>query len=336
MIIQAKEHIANPLVSVAVITYNHDKYIAQCLDSLLNQRTSFSYEIVVADDCSKDNTREILEEYQKRYPEKIKLLLQDINKGLIGNYSSMLHQCTGEYIAQISGDDFWFDIHKLQKQVEALELHPECDLCYTNCYTCNGQGNINNIPLLTVPEESFTHHLLNAGYIAPGSWMYRRTVLEYLDLQEWFTDESLAVALDVLHHSRPIFINEPTYVYRVHEGSAAAQTDPKKVWKYQLGLFKMQTYYAEKYSMSKDFCEKMKIQGYYSKCNYAIEAGDESFIEEAISFCEDHGIIMKWFVASCREYVKYKKQYLQIQSSKAYRIGKTLLKPFQWLKKVNS
>lgn len=329
MIIQAKEHIANPLVSVAVITYNHGRYIAQCIDSLLEQDAPFDCEIVVADDCSKDNARDILKEYQKRYPEKIKLLFQDTNQGMIGNYAALLHQCKGKYIAEISGDDFWCDTHKLQKQVETLELHPECDLCYTNCYSCNGVGEINKTPMFKYNQVTFESHLLNTGYLAPGSWMFRRSILDYFDMQDWFTDESLAVALDVLHHSKFIFLDEPMYVYRIHDGSAAAQTDPKKMWRYLYGLFKMQIYYAEKYEMSKDFINKLKIQEYHGKCFAAIEAGDEQFIEEGIRFCEKQGMVMKWFVESCREYVKYKNQYMQISQSKAYRLGKRILKPLK-------
>lgn len=333
MIVQDKTYVANPLVSIAIFTYNHRRYIGQCIDSVLMQKTKFDYEIIIADDCSADGVQEILKDYQARYPEKIKLLLQDKNLGLIGNYTSMLHQCRGKYIAQTSGDDFWYDPNKLQKQIDALEKNPHCDLCYTNCYTCDDAGNINFSPLLNNEIPTFESHLLNTGYIAPGSWTYNRRVLDYLDLQDWFTDESLAVALDILHHSKVIFISEPTCVYRVHLNSAATQTNPVKMWKYLYGLFKMQLYYAEKYGMSEEFISHMKIQEYHNKCFAAIEAGDDVFIEEGIKYCKDNGIELKWFVESCKEYVKYKKQYFQIYSSKAYRIGRILLKPLKFLRR---
>ena len=334
MLVESKNVIESPVISVLVTAYNHERYISKCLDSILSQKINVPFELIIAEDCGKDNTREICIQYQKKYPEKIRLLLQEQNRGIPGNYCDVLSQTRGRYIAQLAGDDFWCDENKLQMQLEALESHQECDLCYTNCYTCNDDDTISYEPLLKDANISFEYHLLNSGYIAPCSWFFRRQILEYIELQDWFTDESLAVALDILHHSKLYFINKPTYVYRVHPNSAAAQRDPSKMWKYLHGIFLMQVYYAEKYNMPIDFITKLKIQEYYNHCSAALEAGEENFIDEAIGFCKDNGIIMKWFVGSCREYIKYKKQYEQIRSSKAYRLGKALLKPFKWLNRI--
>ena len=333
MIIESTDIVKKPVISVIVITYNHEKYLRQCLDNIIAQEVDVPYEIIIGEDCSVDRTPEICKEYRSRYPEKIRLILNETNLGIIRNYQNVLKLCRGEYIAQIAGDDFWFDKYKLQNQINALEKHPESDLCYTNCYTCDSDGKINKTSLLNDVPITFAYHLFNTGYIAPCSWMYSRRVLEYMDLQDWFPDESLAVALDVLQHSKLIYISDSTSVYRVHQGSAAYQTDSRKIWKYQTGLVKMQLYYARKYGMPQELISKLMIQEYYSKCFYAIEAGDEKFIQEGIQFCKEHGIIMTWFVSACKEYVKYKQQYNQVCSSKAYRLGKALLKPFKWLRR---
>lgn len=113
-----------PMVSIAVITYNHSKYIRQALDSILMQKVNFEYEIVVGDDCSPDGTQDILREYHALYPDKFKIILRDKNIGATRNgYDIKLH-CTGRYVAHLEGDDYWIDENKLQKQVDFLNANP--------------------------------------------------------------------------------------------------------------------------------------------------------------------------------------------------------------------
>lgn len=113
----------SPLVSVGILTYNHDRVICQCLDSILSQETNFRFEVVIGDDASFDSTRNILYDYQKRYPESIKLILHDTNIGISDNYRSVLSSCSGKYLALCEGDDYWTASHKLQLQVDFLEKH---------------------------------------------------------------------------------------------------------------------------------------------------------------------------------------------------------------------
>lgn len=114
-----------PVVSVAVITYNMVGYLSQLLDSILVQKVNFPYEIIIDDDCSPDNTRELLYEYQKKHPDKIVLSLRDHNVGGSRNMYGVLQQCRGKYIAILEGDDYWDDENKLQYQYDFMESHPE-------------------------------------------------------------------------------------------------------------------------------------------------------------------------------------------------------------------
>ena len=119
-----------PVLSVLLITYNHEKYISQALDSVLAQKTDFEYEIVVGEDCSTDNTRQILDEYKRRYPGIIRLLYRKRNfkRPTLNVYDTAMH-CRGKYIATLEGDDFWTDEKKLQKAVDFLERHAEYSGC---------------------------------------------------------------------------------------------------------------------------------------------------------------------------------------------------------------
>lgn len=116
-----------PLLSVIFITYNHEKYVEKALRSVLNQKTDFKFEVVIGEDCSKDNTREIIRSVLKDYPDtSVKLLFAEKNSGWpTKNVYNTTMACEGEYLAYLEGDDYWSDEHKLQKQVDFLREHPE-------------------------------------------------------------------------------------------------------------------------------------------------------------------------------------------------------------------
>ncbi|OQX73022.1 MAG: hypothetical protein B6D61_13025 [Bacteroidetes bacterium 4484_249] len=124
---------ADPLVSVCMITYNHEPFIARTIESVLSQKTDFPFEVVIGEDFSTDGTRKICKKYQERYPQIIKLLNSDKNLGVNQNLIRTLKSCKGKYIATLEGDDYWTDPLKLQKQVDLLETHSKYNLCFTNC-----------------------------------------------------------------------------------------------------------------------------------------------------------------------------------------------------------
>lgn len=123
----------NVKVSVVVLTYNHEKYIKRALESILNQKTNFSYEILIGDDCSTDNSWNILKEYKKQYPEIIRIFQAKYNMGATKNSYHLFHKASGEYIAQLETDDYWTDELKLQKQIDFLEENRGYVGCSHHC-----------------------------------------------------------------------------------------------------------------------------------------------------------------------------------------------------------
>lgn len=113
------------MISVAIVTYNHEQYIAQALDSVISQNFSWPYEIIVGDDCSTDRTREILNMYVEKY-NFIHVLPREQNMGVTRNFFDVLQHCSGQYIALLDGDDYWTDPDKLRKQVQYLTDHKNC------------------------------------------------------------------------------------------------------------------------------------------------------------------------------------------------------------------
>ncbi|MDF2541079.1 MAG: hypothetical protein K0S47_797 [Herbinix sp.] len=118
------------MVSVYMLTYQHVKYIKQALESVLMQKVSFRYEIVIGDDFSTDGTRDILIDYKNKYPDLIRLFLNNKNLGVSNNVRNMNNRCLGKYIAFLEGDDYWTDHTKLQQQVDFLENNPEYSAVY--------------------------------------------------------------------------------------------------------------------------------------------------------------------------------------------------------------
>lgn len=130
----------NVKVSVIVLTYNHEKYIRQALDSILMQKVDFRYEILVGDDASTDQTAGILKAYQRQYPDVIKLQLREKNLGATANAYELFYMADGEYISSCEGDDYWVDSNKLQKQVDFLDANPQYIGCAHKCEIVDENG----------------------------------------------------------------------------------------------------------------------------------------------------------------------------------------------------
>lgn len=128
-------------LSVFVVTYNQEKYIRQCLDSILMQKVDFDYEVVIGEDHGTDGTRAICEEYAAKYPQ-IRLLPLTENLGVAGNWRRVLLECKGEYIAMCEGDDYWLDDNKLQKQVDFLDRNPKYSGCFHNANKVDDDGRV--------------------------------------------------------------------------------------------------------------------------------------------------------------------------------------------------
>jgi glycosyltransferase involved in cell wall biosynthesis len=130
------------IVSVGMITYNHEQYIAQAIEAVLMQKTNFQYELVIGEDCSIDNTAKIIINYAEKYPDIIVPLFGYKNRGMIPNFVFTLEKCKGRYLSFCEGDDYWTDPYKLQKQVDFLETNPDYGLCYGDIIIVNDENSL--------------------------------------------------------------------------------------------------------------------------------------------------------------------------------------------------
>jgi len=210
----------NPRVSVVMITYNHERFIAQAIESAVNQQTDFPYEIVIGEDCSTDGTARIVRDYQARYPTLIRALLRTRNLGAHQNFMDTLRNARGEYIALLEGDDYWTDPRKLQKQVEFLDRHPECSTCFHPALVkCEDV----QYPQPTIGSDakdfSTLEDILEVNFVPTLSIMFRaRLVATFPD---WYHEMPMGdwpLLILLAQHGKLGCIREVMGTYRAHSG----------------------------------------------------------------------------------------------------------------------
>lgn len=208
------------MVSVCVTTYNHARWVAQALDSILAQRTSFEVEVIVGDDCSTDSTVQICRGYAERYPDRVRLLTAEHNMGMRANYRRTIEAARGEYIAICDGDDFWTDEEKLQRQVEALECDTEVGLCYSRSKRFH-QGQDDEWVYPRGAMHCDFEHLLFDNTVDNVTAVARRDlVMQYYrevrpeEHPEWLTDDQ-PMWLWVAAKSRVVALERVTAAHRL-------------------------------------------------------------------------------------------------------------------------
>lgn len=188
------------MVSICCLTYNHEKYIRRTLDGFVNQKTDFNYEILIHDDCSTDNTVEIIKEYENKYPRLIKPVYQKENQYSRGIKVSNIFQfprARGKYIALCEGDDYWCDEYKLQCQFDALENNPDCSFCTHIVQHINEAGDLVN----RFHPSSSLSLLLNEGIISSNKVFKNilpKTVIPFQTSSYFFKREYIIEYLETI------------------------------------------------------------------------------------------------------------------------------------------
>lgn len=205
-----------PLLSVCLITYKHESYIRQAIESVLMQKVNFNWEFIIADDCSPDQTRQIVSEYKYKYPGLIRLIFREKNVGPAQNFMELLAAAKGKYIAYIEGDDYWTDEFKLQKQVDILEQNSSLSIAAHGAYELTDKLSLLDGPFNSDTVWSTKDILSNNWFIMSGSLMIRRTMLDISPA--WYPGVShgdLALILLTSLNGDGFFSPEPMSVYRI-------------------------------------------------------------------------------------------------------------------------
>lgn len=214
-------------VSVSVCTYNQVDYIEKCLVGILAQKTSFSFKLILGDDDSIDGTREICEEYAKRYPNVIELYLRQrkdviyINGNPTGRYNFIknLKSCTGKYIALCDGDDYWTDPNKLQKQVDFLETNKDYIITGHKLECINEKGEIIHVPQYCHDSYKMeaSQFLLKTGFWIPtSSILFRNLNLDWSSFNKAPNGDTYLIAR-LGEYGKYSYLNDiDPFHYRIH------------------------------------------------------------------------------------------------------------------------
>lgn len=209
-------------LSVFVVTYNQEQYIAQCLSGIMSQVVDFDYEVIVGDDCSSDGTAGICDAFATQYP-NIRVFHHPQNLGHVKNWEFVLNHCTGEYVAMVEGDDYWTDPHKLQRQVDFLDAHQDYVLSFHRVDLV--YDDVNH------PEEHLFEHLEEREYSAKeiyetwsvltSSVVFRNNVGKVsFPKNVFFSDIYLFLVL--LEHGRAWCHSLCAVAYRRHAGNQSS------------------------------------------------------------------------------------------------------------------
>jgi RimJ/RimL family protein N-acetyltransferase/glycosyltransferase involved in cell wall biosynthesis len=262
-------------VSVFVMVYNHEKYIAECLEGILMQKCNFNFDIVVGEDCSTDKSREILLEYQNRYPGKFKLLLHETNIGAAKNQMEVFNGCNGKYIAMCEGDDYWIDPLKLQKQVDFLEANEDYVLIHSDIFLKNSSGeNIKSArntisKIIRWPKNNDSNvvkYLVKGNYIMTLTVLITKNALFKALENIAKNDNEIAtidytIFLELSKLGKIHYQHEKTAVYRILPNSASNNTDLDARLSYIESTINISRFYNQKFSVgiSKLYFDRVQL-----------------------------------------------------------------------------
>ncbi|GCD77349.1 glycosyl transferase [Thermaurantimonas aggregans] len=273
-----------PLVSICMITYNHEPYIREAIEGVLKQITNFDFELIIGEDCSTDRTREICLEYQRKNPDVIRLLLREKNIGMMPNFLQTLEACQGKYIALCEGDDYWTDPLKLQKQVDFLEAHPDFVGAFHDCIILNQADGSQRlrIGLTHIDEEADMASIIRQKNSPTASLLFKNCFSKDFwpqNADQISQGDYLLVVL-LARYGKFKYFPEPMSLYRIHEGG---------VWSSKTRLYtteqdiKFYTYLYQLFDTSEiRQVIDAKLKAAYHK--YAIELVKAGSIIKSISF----------------------------------------------------
>ena len=208
------------MVSVWMITYNHEKYVKHALDSVLFQDINFNIEIVIGDDNSTDNTKNIILEYKNKYPKIIKPHFNEENKGMMANMIETLNRCKGKYIALLEGDDYWTDNKKLKQQIKILDQNRSISFCFHNALIVYENSNKIPHPFTNIKKGLYSgDQILNEWIVPTASVVFPNQKIDWPDFSYELVHGDIFLFLLLLEKGPAFFIDKQLSAYRKNDNS---------------------------------------------------------------------------------------------------------------------
>lgn len=318
----------SPIVSVCMITYNHESFIAQAIEGVMIQETSFPFELIIGEDCSTDTTRKICLEYQAKYLDKIKLILPESNLGMMRNFVETLQTGTGKYIALCEGDDYWTDPLKLQMQVDFLEANEDYSICFHPVRIWKDGCIVEDYITSDVPETTEVRFLAKGNYLHTPSVVFRRNQ----DVFEVLSNINTSTGDYVLHllnskYGKIKRLTDLMAVYRVHSGGVWSETDC---------TFRLEKT-IETIDMVKEYFD--------SETNVVFSSVQSQYYKSLIRIYKDNEDKSKYYslkiiendpfiISKLLKHIDSINQFEKLKQSNAYCLGNSILNPKQTVKRI--
>ena len=240
-------------VSIICTNYNKGDWVREAMDSFLNQKTNFDFEIIIIDDASTDHSYEIIQEYQNKFPEKVRTFRNEVNLGITRTWKKVCQEAKGQYIARCDSDDFWTDPLKLQKQVDLLDASTDSLWSNTEFDMVDLDGNLiqkdafasKALPLI----DSYEEMLVMKGMTMASTWLVDTALMQDVSAQisDTATDDTFELQLELFKRTKISFLSDSTTVYRMNLGSDSKPMTLETAERRFTGILDSQIKYLNKY-----------------------------------------------------------------------------------------
>ena len=240
-------------VSIICTNYNKGDWVREAMDSFLNQKTNFDFEIIIIDDASTDHSYEIIQEYQNKFPEKVRTFRNEVNLGITRTWKKVCKEAKGQYIARCDSDDFWTDPLKLQKQVDLLDASTDSLWSNTEFDMVDLDGNLiqkdafanKALPLI----DSYEEMLVMKGMTMASTWVVDTALMQDVSAQisDTAADDTFELQLELFKRTKISFLSDSTTVYRMNLGSDSKPMTLETAERRFTGILDSQIKYLNKY-----------------------------------------------------------------------------------------
>ena len=240
-------------VSIICTNYNKGDWVREAMDSFLNQKTIFDFEIIIIDDASTDHSYELIQEYQNKFPEKVRTFRNEVNLGITRTLKKVCQEAKGQYIARCDSDDFWTDPLKLQKQVDLLDASTDSLWSNTEFDMVDLDGNLiqkdafasKALPLI----DSYEEMLVMKGMTMASTWLVDTALMQDVSAQisDTAADDTFELQLELFKRTKISFLSDSTTVYRMNLGSDSKPMTLETAERRFTGILDSQIKYLNKY-----------------------------------------------------------------------------------------
>lgn len=257
-------------LSVALITYNSEDYIQETLESILKQKCSFNFEIVVGDDCSTDKTFEIIQSYKHKYPEKFNIQKNNIQLGILKNFKYTIDRCIGKYVFNFDGDDIVKSENAFQKLITVFNNNPNLgfvDSGYDKFFESQNKTKLYvNKDSIGASKSDYRDFIFLGRIIPIGTCFNRALLSKFVDFEihinKNVTIEDYPTLVDMAANCDFERIDESLFTYRIHERSYSYNNGFERCFYQREQMLDLFNYFKEKYSFKTELCKRYEQKHY--------------------------------------------------------------------------